>query len=247
MNINRTSTPSQVVELFASAAAKAKQDGRVSTSELSKLVKNVSNTPEKLSAIEYKAVMGHAMNMLDVLAGQHSKVDDKKTSMIDTALQLARPKTTDQKTVHMSDVKALSTAFNNINTRANETREQLADHRGWNRPKNDVHVGFNSQLNTLSKSISDAKTQIENSSYKHNAGKMDSLRTLESKVTNLRSQLNSEFLKSDKKAAENDRINRDTAHSQETSAQRKEELRDVFNLYLEGKAENPFDSGGFVH
>ncbi|MBU4680547.1 hypothetical protein KC222_00780 [Cedecea davisae] len=75
----------QAVKVFTTAVEQAKSDGKVKTSELSKLLKGVNNCTERLSSQDIKKI-GVAKNELQsILNGQGSKVLSKKTASINNA------------------------------------------------------------------------------------------------------------------------------------------------------------------
>ncbi len=75
----------QAVKVFTTAVEQAKSDGKVKTSELSKLLKGVNNCTERLSSQDIKKIGVAKKELQSILNGQGSKVLSKKTASINNA------------------------------------------------------------------------------------------------------------------------------------------------------------------
>lgn len=176
----------QAVKVFTTAVEQAKSDGKVKTSELSKLLKGVNNCTERLSSQDIKKI-GVAKNELQsILNGQGSKVLSKKTASINNAFDqtlknsLKSIKSSVDNLVskfqnpnsafhpNPKDVKNVSNQLNNFASSIKESG--LPDSK-----KSD----FNSVINSLRQSIENVDGNIKELNFKEKMGEQARLNAID--------------------------------------------------------------------
>ncbi|XTZ40261.1 hypothetical protein ACQYRI_10005 [Salmonella enterica] len=261
-----------LVSLFETAAAHASVNGRVKSSSLTNLMERAVNTPNGLSKQQFEQVRIAAQGLCDTLAQQHSKQFDRKSTLIDNLVQVARQnlspeaakelaateksstakveaktQLTDQKTVHFRDVKVVAGALGNCKQSINATIDKLYNHSGWDFPGKEVIKKHAGDLKNVYQEIETLKGKMAGSTYDHHPAKTKTLDKLSAEIKATVVTLYTEFWKaSDIKDSKALQASNNREAYIKNLAQRQE--RDaVFAQALKNNETEKLWMGGFVH
>lgn len=182
----------QAVRVFTTAVEQAKSDGKVKTSGLSKLLKSVNNSTEKLSSQDMRVISNSRAKLQNVLIGQGSNLLKKKTASIDNAFTQTIKNNLNNIKRNVNDLdsksKNANSAFHPSSRDVAKVHDQLSAFvnsiksdikgKGANLPDNII-----ADINTMHESLANVRNGIKDLNVKEGLGERKRMNEIDGRKT----------------------------------------------------------------
>ncbi|MGV2937692.1 hypothetical protein ACIPUA_22115 [Providencia sp. AGC89] len=213
----QTPSTSSLECFFETAVNQADKKGKISHSDIKKLLKNIYNSSEKLTVNNYYNIQESVSRLNKTLTLQHSNVIENKSLCIHKAYTMAFNKLSDasihelrrnapqrantlniielmtkNKTIKQKRVIELKENTQNIKAKVDIFINDLYKEPYW-RPNDKEYSGLMANLSKLKSDIEKSRNNILSSSYQHNPNKFKALTQLKSQLTQLTEKLQNDY------------------------------------------------------